>query len=66
MCKGPLSMATAIKEYEDKLYDKSVKGDYRILEIVNEDEPTTKEETKHGKIIIFNSGVFSMANYYFI
>ena len=43
-------MATAIKEYEDKLYDKTVKGDYRILEIVNEDEPTTKEETKNGKI----------------
>ena len=50
MCRGPLSMATAIKEYEDKLYDKTVKGDYRILEIVNEDEPTTKEETKNGKI----------------
>jgi len=45
-CKGPLALNTAIKEYEDKLYDKTVKGDYRILEIVNDEE--TKEETKHG------------------
>lgn len=35
--RGPLSLSSAIKEYEDKLYDKTVKGDYRILEIVNDD-----------------------------
>ena len=38
-------MSFAIKEYEDKLYDKTVRGDYRILDIVNDDG---KEETKES------------------
>ena len=44
MCKGPLPLSNAIKEFEDKLYDKTEKGDYRILDIVNDEE--TKEEEK--------------------
>ena len=36
----------AIKEYDSKLYDKSVKGDYRILEITLENEDDNKEDEK--------------------
>lgn len=51
--RGPLSLSSAIKEYEDKLYDKTVKGDYRILEIVNDDG-----EEKSIIIFIFILNVF--------
>lgn len=30
---GPMDEAEAMKEYEKKLHEKSVKGDYRVLEM---------------------------------
>ena len=33
-----MGLDKAIKGYEDKLYEKSVKGDYRVLEITLENE----------------------------
>jgi len=60
ICRGPLDLGSAIKEYETKLYDKTVKGDYRILDIVNDDDDG-KEETKESSFL-FNLSMKSLMN----
>lgn len=51
--KGPIPLDRALKEYEDKLRDKTVKGDYRILEITldnEEEEDKSKKDENAPKI----------------
>ena len=44
-----MSLEKAITLYEDKLYEKSVKGNYRVLEITLENEEDEEEEKKDQK-----------------
>jgi len=41
---GPMGLDKAKKEYESKMHDKSVKGDYRVLDINYDKEDGSAEE----------------------
>eukprot|EP01017_Pseudomicrothorax_dubius_P046066 TRINITY_DN8068_c0_g1_i1.p1 TRINITY_DN8068_c0_g1~~TRINITY_DN8068_c0_g1_i1.p1 ORF type:complete len:690 (+),score=247.15 TRINITY_DN8068_c0_g1_i1:45-2114(+) len=56
---GPYNNAeAAIRQYEDKVYDKTVKGNYRQLEI-NYDEGPTEEDTQRLKDKAFETSKLS-------
>lgn len=45
---GPLPLPAAIVQFDSKLHDKTVKGNYRILDIVTEDQPTDQGKKDEG------------------
>lgn len=44
-----MGMDAAIRDYDSKLHDKTVRGDYRILDIVMEEETKDDDEKDNKK-----------------
>lgn len=48
--KGPMTLDKAIREYNSKFNDKTVSGNYRVLEISNESNEEEEEKSDKGPI----------------